>query len=291
MNKKFILNSLLIIFLFSISSLNIKAQDNSLFSVNNRIKFGNSLFCEEDYYRAVDEYIEALKEVNNDTLRFKVAYSLMKMGRYAEAEDYYKGLFFNSTLEEEARFGFYQSSFFRRDYKAFRDLVTSERYMPENRKHAIYRLYYASQYLQENMLPDTNEVKKVFAGKYHQSLMQLYRNKANPEYKSPWTAAILSTVIPGAGKVYTGNYMDGIFSFILNGLFIWLAYDNFDNNRNERGVYMSLIWGFLYAGNIYGSAASAQNYNAGIRFNFNNDIDIFFKENNYFIPQHNYCRW
>ena len=163
--------------------------------------------------------------------------------------------------------------------------------MPENRKLDIYRLYYATQYLQDGMLPDTNEVKKVFARKYHQPLMTLYKNKANPEYKSPWTAAALSAVIPGAGKVYTGNYMDGFLSFILNGLFIWLAYDNFENDHYERGVYMSFIWGFLYVGNIYGSAAAAQNYNAGIRFNFNNDIDVFFKENNYFIPQNNYCNW
>ncbi len=269
----------------------IFSQNNILFSVENRIKFGNALFCEEDYLRAIDEYIEALKEVNNDSLRFKIAYSLMKMGRYNEADDYYKGLFFNSELDEEAKFGFYQSNFFRKDYKAYRDLVASERFMPESRKLDVYRLYYVTQYLQEDLLPDTNEVKKVFANEYHQPLMTLYDNKANPEYKSPWTAAILSTVLPGSGKVYTGNYVDGFFSFILNGLFIWLAYDNFDNGRNGRGVLMSLIGGFLYAGNIYGSAASAQNYNAGIRFDFNNAIDLFFKENNYFIPKHNYCNW
>ena len=98
----------------------VKLQD--LFSLQNRLKFGNYLFSENDYLRAAVEYKEYLKNFDNDTIKMKFALCFFRIGRYTEAADNFKSQFFGSTLSEEARLLFYESHFFNDDYRSFRDL-------------------------------------------------------------------------------------------------------------------------------------------------------------------------
>lgn len=77
--------------------------------------------------------------------------------------------------------------------------------------------------------------------------------------KSPFLAGLLSGIIPGLGKVYTGHTVDGVLSFLTIAGFGYAAYDGFatDGSSSVRGwVFGSLASG-LYLGNIYGSALSA----------------------------------
>jgi TM2 domain-containing membrane protein YozV len=108
--------------------------------------------------------------------------------------------------------------------------------------------------------------------------------KKNPDYKNPLIAAILSGIIPGAGKIYSKRYEDGLVALVLTGLFTYLGYDNLNANHDFRGwLFTSLAFGF-YAGNIYGSAASVQIYNANVDYELNTDIDEYLEQNNYFLP-------
>lgn len=77
--------------------------------------------------------------------------------------------------------------------------------------------------------------------------------------KSPFVAGLLSGIVPGLGKVYTGHTVDGVLSFLTIAGFGYAAYDGFttDGSSSVRGwVFGSLASG-LYLGNIYGSALSA----------------------------------
>ena len=98
--------------------------------------------------------------------------------------------------------------------------------------------------------------------------------------KSLTTAALLSTLIPGAGKIY-GEIGDGVTALITTALSAYLAYTNFKTDHQFRAV---VHWSnrIFYGGSIYGSATSAQIYN--IRFNFNNEVKLYF-EKNYFLPR------
>ncbi len=77
--------------------------------------------------------------------------------------------------------------------------------------------------------------------------------------KSPFIAGLLSGIIPGAGKVYTGHTVDGILSFLTIAGFGYAAYDGFasDGSSSVRGWIFGSLAGGLYLGNIYGSALSA----------------------------------
>ena len=119
---------------------------------------------------------------------------------------------------------------------------------------------------------------------------KFYLEKINPPYKSETAAVLLSILIPGAGKIYSDQIGDGIFAAIATGLCGYLAYDNFRAEHNFRGWIFSGLTAFFYAGNIYGSAASAQIYNAGIRFNFSKDVKLYLEQQNYFTPEYDFCR-
>ncbi len=85
----------------------------------------------------------------------------------------------------------------------------------------------------------------------------------NSPKKSPLLAGVLSTLIPGLGKAYTGDWKDGIVSLIFTGGMAFQAvrkFNQFGANNYRPWVYTAIGSGF-YLGNIYGSVKSAKNKN------------------------------
>lgn len=81
--------------------------------------------------------------------------------------------------------------------------------------------------------------------------------------KSPALAALLSSVVPGAGKIYSGRLGDGIFSLLLFSFTAWEAYTGFDEDgaSSVKGWTFAALSSFFYMGNIYGSYAAAKIHN------------------------------
>jgi hypothetical protein len=95
--------------------------------------------------------------------------------------------------------------------------------------------------------------------------------KKNIKYKSPKLAVAMSSVLPGSGQFYNERYKDGVYSFILNALFISGAYFAFaDENYPVAGILIIFELGW-YKGNLYSAANGAHKYNRKI------DEDIFKK--------------
>lgn len=132
--------------------------------------------------------------------------------------------------------------------------------------------------------PDSNNFFSAFEDSSKSDIRKFYLSKKYPEYKNPTTAALLSAILPGLGKIYTNNISDGITSLIATGLLTYLSINNFQNDHQFRGWLFAGLAAFSYAGNIYGSAASAQIYNAGIRFNFESEVKTYFEKRNYLLP-------
>ena len=62
---------------------------------------------------------------------------------------------------------------------------------------------------------------------------------------------------------------NGFFSY---RIFSFLAYDNFRADHDFRAWLFTGLAAYFYAGNIYGAAAAVQQYNAGIKLSFENDV-------------------
>lgn len=284
-------NLLITVFFILIPLTNVNCQptsDGNIMSTKNRLRFGNNLYKDKDYLRASDEFKEYLKTETNDTIVFRLANSYFEIGRYTEAKDNFKGLFFGSKLSEEARLLFYESIFFQEDYKSLRELSERNNYHSLKYANEIERLKYTSYFLDNSILPDENVILKSFPDSVYNKLIEFYQLKKFPPHKSHTTAAILSALIPGAGKIYTGEIGDGITSFLTYGLFVFLMVDNFNSKHDTRGFIFGGLALLSYAGTIYGSAASAQIYNARIQFNLDRELKLFFEQRNYFLPKIDY---
>lgn len=281
--------AVLLVFLMPILNFaQISNNNSSLFSPVNRLKFGNYLFADKDYLRASVEFKEYLKSFDDDTVRFKYSLCLFNIGKYEEASDNFKTLFYGNPFTEKARLYFYESYFFGKDYKDLRDLVDQQNYKSTQYSKEIERLNNISYLMDDSRLPEMNSFLSVFDDSVQSSIAKFYYQKKNPKHKNPVTAAIFSAIIPGSGKIYTGEIGDGITAFITTALSAYLAYSNFKADHNFRGWLFTGLTAFFYAGNVYGSAASAQIYNARIRFNFDKEVKIYFGERNYFLPNSDY---
>jgi len=94
------------------------------------------------------------------------------------------------------------------------------------------------------------------------------------KYKKPVVAAALSAIIPGLGKVYTGNFKDGIISFIFVGINTFQSIRYYNKKGFKSGgtwIFGGLAAGF-YLGNIYGSFKAAKLKNKQINNGFKNKI-------------------
>ena len=281
--------AVLLIFLLPILNFaQISYNNSNLFSPVNRLKFGNYLFADKDYLRASAEFKEYLKSFDDDTVRFEYSLCLFNVGKYEEASDNFKTLFYGNPFTEKARLYFYESYFFGKDYKDLRDLADNQNYKSVRYSKEIDRLKNISYLMDCSRLPEMNSFLSVFDDSVQSSIAKFYYQKKNPKHKNPITAAVFSAIIPGSGKIYTGEIGDGITAFITTALSAYLAYSNFKADHNFRGWLFTGLTAFFYAGNVYGSAASAQIYNARIRFNFDKEVKIYFGERNYFLPKSDY---
>lgn len=80
----------------------------------------------------------------------------------------------------------------------------------------------------------------------------------NKSRKSPWVAAGLSALIPGAGKVYAGQTGPGVASFLAVGSLAAITAEQWKHHgiKDWRTIVAGSLCGIFYIGNIYGSWVS-----------------------------------
>jgi len=253
------LRILYILFLFF--SVDIISAQN-IFDAANTRKYADHLQSVYDYKNANTEYIACLKaNSNNDTLKELIAANYLRLKKYdiglvlcksINPQYYTKStslLFLN-----HCRCGsYYQQadSFIKTKYKKNDSLR-----LIWNMEYKINQMDYAHYY---KWLKQNKYIYSALpvAEDFYYSLM-----RAHP--KSPMKALLLSTIIPGSGKIYTGYKHDGIVSFLTIATSAFQAYRGF-HKEGVKSVYGWIYGGVgvgMYLGNIYGSWKSAKKYNS-----------------------------
>lgn len=258
-------------------------------SPENILKFADYLFCEKDYLRAIDEYNRYLKQEQKDTIIFKLALSNSRIGNNSTAFDLYNKLLQDKSFEDIVRLEIAKLNFRNKDFSEL-DKIAGEQDFQKSKYYPSIRIlnYLLFLYYNQNINIDPEGFVEIFPENSRQNMKEFYERKINPPYKKPVLAAILSTVIPGAGKIYTGHYGDGITAFILTGLLSYTSYSNFNAGHDFRGWLFAGLGGIFYLGNIYGSAVSAQIRNTEIDLQLKIDLDNFLSQQNYFMPDDEY---
>jgi TM2 domain-containing membrane protein YozV len=280
---------LLIFFLITLKSYP-QSTYFDFYSAQNIKKFADYLFCEGDYIRAVEEYTSVKNIFSNDTINLKIMICYSNLNLYNQVSDsYLDGNFSESRVDAQK---LYLKNRFLFDSSAF-NVELSNNSFPFEMELAVANYFFKlkSFYYIETRSNDIKkeELLKPFDLIQRKEVEPFINLSINPEYKSPALAGILSAVIPGSGKMYVGEWGDGITGLLITGLFAFLAYDNFRTDNTTRAWIFTGIGAFFYAGNIYGSVASAQIFNARIDFDFSNGLKLFLEQENYFLPDYDFC--
>ncbi|MFN3604365.1 MAG: hypothetical protein ACK4UJ_06625 [Leptonema sp. (in: bacteria)] len=224
-------------------------------------------FESELYSKLLLNYIR-LKEKN-----YKIQEAHLKELIELNSEDF---LYNYISLYGSFRFGYYpiafskiykiQNSHIEPTKKEYAKLVFGSIYFEEN--HNLAKIYYQNLYKEST----TEEVKTITK----EILQEIEDFDKNFTLKKPILAGILSGILPGAGYFYTNHYMDGIFSFFWNVIFLGggLYMYSLEKESQKPHIVSSafLLVGIgIYLANITGSYTSAIRYN-------NYKIRIFYQQ-------------
>ena len=282
---------IIFILILLIPSLHFSQTDEFNFhSTENIKKFADHLFCDRDYLRANLEYQKLENIINDDTLNFKIGLGYLYIDDYLNSIQEFSSITPASVFFVDAKLQELKAYFLTENYSAFRSFYL-ESY---SKKISSYqsngkKLFNFSYLFTDDELPSSENFLNPFNKYEKEKIASFYNWKNEPPVKDPALAGIMSAVIPGSGKMYVGEWGDGIMAFITTGLFAFLAYDNFRADHKTRAWIFTGLGAFFYAGNVYGSVAAAQIYNAKIAFEFKDGLNLYLEQNNYFTPEYNFC--
>jgi TM2 domain-containing membrane protein YozV len=275
-----------IIFLIS-STVYPQSSSFDFHSPENVKKFADHLFCEGDYLRAIEQYELINQNLDNDTIEFKVMLGYSELGLFQASNEIFEGVNHKSIFYPDAFLLSMKNELLIEPklIKPSNNLSFDAIYIKSINRLTTISMLYADEF---------NITKEKFISPFDEeeqnSVLSFYDYKVEPPYKSPVLAGVLSAIIPGSGKMYVGEWGDGITALVVTSLFAFLAYDNFRADHNTRAWIFTGLSAFFYAGNIYGSISSAQIFNARIDFEFNDGLELFLEQKNYFLPEYDFCK-
>lgn len=82
-------------------------------------------------------------------------------------------------------------------------------------------------------------------------------------HRSAALAIVLSSIVPGSGKIYVGEWKDGLISLATVGIYGWQTYRGFKDKgtRSVLGWISASMGASFYIGNIWGSGQAARRFN------------------------------
>ena len=246
-------------------------------------KFADFLYEQGDYLRAADEYQRYLfyEPQESAQIRYKIAVCYRFGGKTEQAIQGFETLLRTDPESQFASRAYYQigATYFLMDQfdQSARFLHEALPRITDTQQHAEAEQLIGLSYLKQKRWPEASEVFKTLqrsdvlpirekAVVYHKYAEQ----GARLSTRSPFLAGTLSTVVPGAGRLYTGRLGDALTSLFTVGLTGWQAYDGFrrDGISSAKGWTLGTLCGIFYVGNIYGSVISARVYNRHVTDEF-----------------------
>lgn len=227
------------------------------------IDFANQLFQWGDYEEASLEYYRYLHsgKAYFDHAVYMRSLSQYRAGHHSAAtssiERWYKEID-DEIIQEDIGFLYAHIAISQRDLQRYYYLRKNYSFPWKDRRWAM---------LEMAGLGITGEYEQISDVSAQFSLdpeaLKLGALAADYSPKSPALAAFLSALIPGAGKFYSNQWADGIFSMASVGSAAGFAAYTFHKQGIEspRAWIYSATAAVLYASNVYGSYQSAQRTN------------------------------
>ena len=285
---------LLIIFLTT-TLLSFAAAEEPIeyYTPENVRKFADFLYQQGDYLRAAGEYQRYLFYISEDVteseqIRYKIALCYRFAGDSEQAIQNFESVLQLHPQSQFASRAYYQigATYFLQDQfeQSTRFLSEALPHITDTRQHAEAEQLIGLSYLMQKQWSEAGEVFKTLRGSDVIAVREkasVYHNYAEVgeqlPTRSPFLAAALSTILPGAGRLYTGFRIgDALTSLVTVGFTGWQAYDDFrrDGLSSVKGWTFGTLCGIFYVGNVYGSVISARVYNRHIEDEFLTTLSV-----------------
>ena len=261
MIMRFFLRTILIVSLFS---PRILSQD----FLKAQFEYADSLYASGNYFDAITEFKRLMFF---DTLGVFEYDALMKIGlcykggaKFDEATKSFAEALAKTNKEHEKYNAAVQiirtNILARHTDAAINSIVSLERNADDNQKKLLeYWRAWALMFSEK-----WEKAKVIFDALGERELSAICKNVLEERY-SPFIAKGLSYVIPGAGQIYTGEYLSGAMSFGWN--FLWGYFTLkavFANRVFDALVIGNLLWFRFYRGNLQNAEKFVRKKNIAI---------------------------
>jgi tetratricopeptide (TPR) repeat protein len=273
-------------FLVSLLSLAVIALVMPAGAAGDDLDFAKSLMAEQDYFRA----ISVLKEVRffstDERLRqlcdIKIGEAYLWSNKYDMSISTFGRLLSADVLDEERNREV--DILLGLNYIGLRTFPVAEPYFKKalDAGSGFFPLLYlglveaekggwdeSESFLSRAISASESESQRAVVTGLRDSV---HRGTALPS-RSPFLAGLLSTIVPGAGQVYTGHYVDAAQAFLAVGALSFAAYGFYLHDSSSGNSYVLTGLGVIAAAlfhtaNIYGAAKTAEYYNTKQREDF-----------------------
>ncbi len=242
------------------------------------LRFGNSLYEEEDYYRAITEYKRFLyfypTHPKANAVNFQIGFSYLKGKKWDAALPTFQKLssLFKTNIGQEASFMVAQTYFLSENMSsAIKEWDQFLESFPKSSwtTPGFYQKGWAY-FLKEKNKEAQAELSKIKNTKLKMKAKLLSEEishwKSLP-HRSPFLAGTLSALLPGLGQWYDGRFWDGAAALTINGMFAYGIYATLDKKYYvPAGILIFFGTGF-YGANIFSAVSSAHKFNRTIKEN------------------------
>jgi len=79
--------------------------------------------------------------------------------------------------------------------------------------------------------------------------------------RSPLLGGVLSALVPGAGQAYSGQWVDGLLSLLVNAVFLYGTWEAWQLDNTATAILLGTFETGFYLGNVYGAMNAAHRFN------------------------------
>jgi hypothetical protein len=273
--KTHLINAI-VLSIFLLLALQSRSQSN-LFDCDHSREFASHLFNTAQYDLALHE----LERVNylcrpdsNSLLLLLKTYR--KTNHSNAAFEFFNKYNFEelNQLNPDFRQEYIRLLMTEKQYTNVQQLITKDFDFKEKEAYHIGTMLLLEQWNEAYLLAQKTDNKQ---GIKLAGMKQIATQSHLAKRKSPFLATLMSVVLPGSGKMYSGFWADGAMPLLFTASSAFFAYRAFDKYGTQK-VYPWIAGGIAvsyYTANIYGGNRAAILYNNNLNHSFIHETEHY----------------